>query len=49
MGYIFEWDARKAASNNSKHSVTFEEATTVFADPLAVLNSDPDHSADEMR
>jgi uncharacterized DUF497 family protein len=31
----FEWDAKKAASNLSKHGVAFEEALTVFADPLA--------------
>jgi uncharacterized DUF497 family protein len=31
----FSWDPRKAASNVRKHSVTFEEAATVFADPLA--------------
>ncbi len=48
-GYQFEWDASKAASNLKKHDVTFEEACTVFADPLAVLKPDPDHSSDEMR
>lgn len=35
MGYIFEWDPRKAQSNARKHGVTFDEATTVFGDPLA--------------
>ncbi len=49
MGYIFEWDARKAASNLRKHSVGFDEATTVFGDPLGLLMPDPDHSDEEMR
>jgi uncharacterized DUF497 family protein len=49
VGYEFEWDARKAATNLAKHGVSFEEATTVFADPLAALMSDPDHSIEEER
>ena len=49
MGYQFEWDAAKASSNAKKHRVGFEEASTVFGDPLAVLKSDPDHSVREMR
>ncbi len=49
MGYLFEWDPEKAASNVRKHSVAFEEACTVFGDPLALLKPDPDHSVDEMR
>jgi hypothetical protein len=36
----FEWDEDKAASNQKKHRVTFEEAATVFADPLAVIFDD---------
>lgn len=48
-GYLFEWDPRKAVTNQRKHGVSFEEATTVFGDPLAVLKSDPDHSAGEER
>ncbi len=43
----FEWDPTKAASNLSKHRVTFEEAVTVFGDPLASTITDPDHSEDE--
>ena len=39
----FSWDARKAAANHRKHGVTFEEATTVFADPLALIG-DPMHA-----
>ena len=49
MGYIFEWDPRKAAANARKHGVTFDEATTVFGDPQAMLVEDPDHSLDELR
>jgi len=40
----FSWDARKAAANHRKHGVTFEEATTVFADPLALIVGDPMHA-----
>lgn len=36
----FEWDAAKAESNLKKHGVSFAEATTVFADPLAVYLDD---------
>ena len=45
----FEWDARKAAENLKNHGVAFEEALTVFADPLANIFDDPDHSGDERR
>lgn len=47
MGYIFEWDPVKAEANVRKHGVTFDEATTVFGDPLNLLMADPDHSLDE--
>ena len=43
----FEWDARKAAANFSKHGVAFEDAATVFLDPLATTFPDPDHSKEE--
>ena len=49
MGYIFEWDPKKAESNAQKHGVTFDEASTVFGDPLGLLMSDPDHSLSEER
>lgn len=49
MGYIFEWDPAKADANARKHGVTFDEASTVFGDPLNLLMSDPDHSLDEER
>jgi len=45
----FEWDPRKAKRNLTKHSVSFEEATTVFLDPLSATGDDPDHSAEENR
>ncbi len=49
MGYIFEWDWKKAESNARKHGVTFDEASTVFGDPLGLLMPDPDHSLHEER
>jgi uncharacterized protein len=45
----FEWDPKKAAANLEKHGVTFQEAATVFGDPLAITFQDPDHSEDEER
>jgi hypothetical protein len=44
-----EWDAVKAANNLHKHGVSFEEASSVFYDPLAVTGADPDHSEAEER
>jgi uncharacterized protein len=43
------WDPRKAAGNLRKHDVSFEEAVTVFADPLARVFDDPDRSESERR
>jgi uncharacterized DUF497 family protein len=45
----FEWDKNKAASNEQKHGVSFQEATTVFGDPLAGTFPDFDHSIGESR
>lgn len=45
----FDWDPEKAASILEKHGVSFEEAATVFGDPLAVTYGDPDHSIGEAR
>jgi hypothetical protein len=45
----FEWDQSKAASNLTRHGVSFIEATSVFADPLAEIFGDDDHAADERR
>jgi uncharacterized DUF497 family protein len=49
MGVKFEWDLKKAALNLSKHGVPFEEALTVFADPLAKIFDDEGHSIGEQR
>jgi len=45
----FEWDRAKAATNLARHRVSFEEAATVFRDPLSQTDRDPDHSEDEER
>ena len=45
----FEWDADKAKLNIEDHGVTFEEATTIFNDPLFIIYKDPDHSEGEQR
>lgn len=45
----FEWDEAKAKSNLRKHGVSFEDAVTVFDDPIAITLDDPDHSEDERR
>jgi uncharacterized DUF497 family protein len=45
----FAWDKVKAAENLRKHGVSFEEASTVFADENARLKHDPDHSQAEDR
>jgi uncharacterized DUF497 family protein len=45
----FEWDPRKSELNRRKHGITFEEALTVFADPLARVFDDPHHSGEELR
>ncbi len=45
----FDWDGSKAASNLHKPRVSFDEAVTVFYDPLAATFDDPDHPQDESR
>ena len=45
----FEWDPAKAANNIRKHGVSFDEAVTVFKDPLAFIFDDETHSEDEGR
>jgi uncharacterized DUF497 family protein len=42
-------DSRKAQANLAKYGVSFEEAASVFGDPLALTFDDPDHSAGESR
>ena len=49
MQLRFEWDERNAVANLSKHEVSFEEAQTVFYDPLACIFDDEWHSTDEPR
>lgn len=45
----FEWDEAKAKINLRKHGVSFDEAVTVFADPLELTLNDPEHSEGEYR
>ncbi|GAB6268405.1 MAG: BrnT family toxin [Smithella sp.] len=45
----FEWDRNKASKNLKKHKVSFDEAMTVFYDPLSATFDDSDHVIDEQR
>ena len=49
MALTFEWDEIKAEENFGKHGISFEEAKTVFNDPLSITIYDPDCSTDEDR
>lgn len=49
MKYNFEWDPVKAASNQTKHGVSFEEAAEIFLDPLQISIPDEKHSEIEER
>ena len=49
MGLIFEWDEKKAIANIKKHGISFEEASTAFADDLSITIDDPLHSRHEDR
>jgi uncharacterized DUF497 family protein len=49
MSLQFEWDSKKAALNVKRHQVSFDEASTVFDDPLACIFDDTDHSQEERR
>jgi len=49
MSLRFEWDPKEARSNLSKHGVSFEEALTVFANPVARIFDDENHSIEEQR
>jgi uncharacterized DUF497 family protein len=46
---IFDWDKEKAKINLAKHQVSFQEASTVFGDPLSNSFDDPEHSENEQR
>ena len=45
----FVWDPKKSSRNQRKHFVSFDEATSVFADNLSTTYLDPDHSFEEQR
>lgn len=49
MGLLFEWDEGKSRKNLRKHGVSFDEASTIFGDPLSVTIGDPRHSIREPR
>jgi uncharacterized DUF497 family protein len=49
MSLKFEWDRRKSTFNLSKHGVSFQEALTVFGDPMARIFDDEEHSIEEQR
>jgi uncharacterized DUF497 family protein len=49
MRLRFQWDPRKATANQAKHGISFEEALTVFANPLARIFDDEEHSGEEPR
>ena len=49
MAFRFEWDSRKAVANIRKRDVSFDEASSVFDDPLAVIFEDEAHSTSETR
>ena len=49
MSLEFEWDPEKAHANEISHGIGFEEALTVFRDPLARIFDDEEHSEDEPR
>jgi uncharacterized protein len=49
MSVRFEWDDDKAKTNLKKHKVDFDEASSVFADHLAKIFSDDEHSTEEIR
>jgi len=46
---IYEWDPKKAAQNQKKHRVSFDEAGSVFSDPFTLTFDDPDHATNEKR
>ena len=49
MDLDFEWNPAKAEANRRKHGISFEEASTVFGDPLSAAIPDPEHSGSEVR
>lgn len=49
MSLVFQWDPHKARTNTKKRGVSFEEAATIFGDPLSLTIEDPEHSSQENR
>jgi len=49
VSMIFEWDEKKARVNLKKHGVSFDEAVSIFRDPLSITVADPTHSETEYR
>jgi uncharacterized DUF497 family protein len=49
MQLLFEWDERKALANQRKHGIGFDEARTIFNDPLLLTYRDEEHSDSEER
>ena len=49
MALVFEWNPVKARINEAKHGISFEEAASVFGDPLSLMIMDPLHSVREER
>ncbi len=49
MTFRIEWNPEKATGNLHKHKLSFDEASTVFDDPLALIFPDQEHSSDEVR
>jgi uncharacterized DUF497 family protein len=49
INYHFEWDPKKAQSNRENRGISFDEAATIFLDPLSITIYDPDHSEEEER
>jgi uncharacterized DUF497 family protein len=49
MALEFDWDFNKDEHNFGKHGIAFNEAATIFVDPLSVTFPDPDHSFNEER
>jgi uncharacterized DUF497 family protein len=47
--YDVEWDENKNLANQGRHRISFEEAATIFVDPLEITIDDPDHSVSERR
>ena len=49
MQLRFDWDKKKAETNQRKHDISFDEAQSVFTDDLSIIVPDPDHSTEEDR